>query len=347
MRDCNEIEENTSDTAITNAFDLQSLDLSFYDVILQCNSGGKDSMASLLWLLETGYPKEQIELHHQLVDGTTSSLMDWPCSRSYVDKVGEAYGIPVFHSWREGGFEREMNRNRERTAPVLWQTVNGLVRTAGGDRGSEGVRRKFPQTSANLNVRWCSAYQKIDVFARVLTNDERFQNKRILVITGERGEESASRANYLEFEPHRTDLRNGIKVQRHVDHLRPIHKWPEAKVWEIMKRHRVRAHPSYWLHYSRASCRGCIFNGPDEWATLRTYMPETFYPIASYENEFGTTIHRTLTVNEQADRGVPHPCSLEMLLLAESTEYYAKIILPEEEEWKLPPGAYKRGNGPT
>lgn len=345
MRDCNVIEDNPAGATVASAFNLQDLDLLSYDLALVCHSGGKDSMAAMLWLLEAGFPKDRIELHHQLVDGTTSSLMDWPVSRSYVDKVGEAFGIPVFHSWREGGMEREMCRNGERTAPVSWQTINGPVRTAGGDRGGETTRRKFPQTSANLSVRWCSAYQKIDVFARVLTNDERFQGKRILVITGERAEESVSRANYLEFEPHRTDLRNGVKVQRHVDHLRPIHKWPERMVWAIMEKYRVNPHPAYWLHYSRASCRGCIFNGPDEWATLRTHMPEAFYPIAEYESDFGVTIHRTLTVNEQADRGVPHPCSLEMLLLAESQDYYANIIV--EGEWKLPPGAFKRGNGPT
>jgi len=346
MRDCNVIEENTTNAAWRTAA-LQDLDLESYDYALVCSSGGKDSVASMLWLIETGFPLEKIELHHQLVDGPDSKLMDWPVSKSYVDKLGDAFGIPTFHSWRKGGFEREMNRNNERTGPVSFMTIDGSVRTVGGDKGPENTRRKFPQVSANLSVRWCSASQKIDVFARVLTNDERFQNKRILVITGERAQESPARANYLEFEPHRTDLRNGIKVQRHVDHLRPIHKWQESKVWEIMKQHRVIPHPAYWLHYSRASCRGCIFNGPDEWATLRTYMPEAFYPIASYEIDFGVTIHRDLTVNEQADRGVPHPCSLEMLLLAESTEYYAKIILSEEEEWKLPPGAYKRGNGPT
>lgn len=346
MRDCNAIEDNPIGAADASAFNLQDLDLSIYDHALVAHSSGKDSMAAMLWLLETGFPKERIELHHQLVDGITSSLMDWPCSRSYLDRVGEAFGIPVFHSWREGGFEREMNRDSTKTAPVSWQTISGPIRTAGGDRGGESVRRKFPQTSANLNVRWCSAYQKIDVFARVLTNDERFQGKKILVITGERAEESTSRANYKEFERHRTDLRNGVKVQRHVDHLRPVHKWPESKVWAIIEKYGVNPHPAYWLSYSRCSCRGCIFNGPDEWATLRTHMPDAFHPIAAYESEFGVTIHRSLTVNEQADRGVPHPCSLEMLLLAESTDYYANILV-QPGSWKLPPGAYKKGNGPT
>jgi hypothetical protein len=78
----------------------------------------KDSWASVLHLLECGVPPEKIQLHHQKVDGTTSTLMDWPCSSSYVDKAGAALGIPVVHSWKEGGFEREMLRNQERTAPV-------------------------------------------------------------------------------------------------------------------------------------------------------------------------------------------------------------------------------------
>lgn len=344
MRDCNSNQEISHDACHPIAA-RDCVDLHSYDLVLVCSSGGKDSVSAMLWLLETGFPVEKIELHHQLVDGPDSTLMDWPVSRNYVDMLGRAFGIPVLHSWREGGFERELNRNGVRTAPVTWETIDGSLRTVGGNRGSENTRLMFPQVSADLKVRWCSAYQKIDVFARILTNDERFHNKRILVITGERAEESTARANYLEFEPHRADLRHGIKIKRHIDHLRPIHKWKEAQVWEIIKRHRVNPHPAYWLHFSRASCRNCIFNGPNEWATVRTHMPDAFVPIVSYENKFDVTIHRSLTVDQQADRGIPHPCTLEMLLLAESKEYYANIIL--DEEWQLPPGAFKRGNGPS
>lgn len=349
MRDCNgSIEEiEMAPLACAMIETPQGPDLSSYDLYAVGFSGGKDSWASLLHLLECGVPPEKIELHHQKVDGTTSKLMDWPCSSSYVDKAGEAFGIPVVHSWKEGGFEREMNRNQERTAPISWHTKDGQIRTMGGDRGKLDVRRKFPQVSADLRVRWCSSYLKIDVFARVLNNDERYQSRRVLVITGERAEESASRAKYATFERHRTDLRDGEKVQRHIDHWRPVHAWTEAEVWAILQRHRINPHPAYWLGYSRASCRACIFSGPNEWATLRTHMPDAFAPVAAYENEFGLTIHRTMTVNDQADRGVPHVCSLEMLLLAESEVYYAPIILPEGEAWALPPGAFKKGHGPS
>jgi len=347
MFDENFVEEETSTAVVEHVGAPVGPDLESYQHVLLCCSGGKDSVASLLALIEAGVPLHKIELHHQCVDGQTSTLMDWPVSTSYVDKLGAAFGLPVIHSWREGGIEKEMNRNGDRTAPVSFFTKDGQVRTVGGVRGKESVRRRFPQVSADLKVRWCSSSAKIDVFGMVLTNDPRFQNKRVLVVTGERAEESTNRANYQTFEPHRSDLRDGIKVKRHIDHWRPVHGWTEAQVWEIMKRHRINPHPAYWLGYSRASCRGCIFSGPNEWATVRTYMPEAFAPIAAYEKEFGVKIHRSLTLDEQADRGVPHICTLEALLLAESKEYYAAIILPENEVWTLPPGAFKKGHGPS
>jgi 3'-phosphoadenosine 5'-phosphosulfate sulfotransferase (PAPS reductase)/FAD synthetase len=183
------------------------------------------------------------------------------------------------------------------------------------------------------------------VFARILTNDLRFQGQHVLVVTGERAEESAARAKYAVFEPHRADLRDGCNYKRHIDHWRPVHGFTEIQVWDVLKRHRVNAHPAYHLGWNRMSCRTCIFSGPNEWATVRLHMPGAFQPIAQYEREFGLTIQHGESVDEQADRGVPHICQLEMLLLADSENYYAEIIVPEGT-WCYPAGAFKKGNGP-
>jgi 3'-phosphoadenosine 5'-phosphosulfate sulfotransferase (PAPS reductase)/FAD synthetase len=347
MFDENFVEEELEvlDAAITHSDN--GPDLASYQKILCAVSGGKDGLASLLLLLEAGVPREKIEIHHHLVDGMGPTFMDWPVSKSYVDCLGAAFGIPVLHSWRVGGFLKEMLRDNESTAPVSFQTLEGGLVTVGGERGPKGVRRKFPQVTANLQQRWCSSALKIDVFARILTNDPRFHGQRVLVVTGERAEESAARAKYAVFEPHRADLRNGRKVTRHIDHWRPVHAFSEAQVWEVLKRHRVRPHPAYWLGWNRMSCRNCIFSGPNEWATVRLHMPEAFAPVAQYEREFGFTIQHKESVDEQADRGVPHVCQLEMLLLADSKTYYAEIIVPESEgTWQHPPGAFKKGNGP-
>ena len=58
-------------------------------------------------------------------------------------------------------------------------------------------------------MRWCSASLKVDVADRALRGQDRFLNRRTLMVTGERAEESPARTRYATFEPHRTDTRNG------------------------------------------------------------------------------------------------------------------------------------------
>ena len=50
--------------------------LSYDKYLVQC-SGGKDSTACFLHLLDQGVPRERIELWHQLVDGPGETWMDW------------------------------------------------------------------------------------------------------------------------------------------------------------------------------------------------------------------------------------------------------------------------------
>ena len=92
---------------------------------------------------------------------------------------------------------------------------------------------------------------KIDVADIALKNQMRFRGIKTLVVTGERAQESASRAKYKVFEPHRSDLRNGKKYQRHIDHWRPGHAWKEEKVWDIIKQHKINVHPAYHLGRQR------------------------------------------------------------------------------------------------
>jgi hypothetical protein len=70
----------------------------------------------------------------------------------------------------------------------------------------------------------------------LIRGDDRFLGRRALVVTGERAEESPSRARYASFEPHRTDTQAGTRRQRHVDHWRPVHRWREREVWEAVRR---------------------------------------------------------------------------------------------------------------
>jgi hypothetical protein len=78
--------------------------LESYDHILVGFSGGKDSVACVLHLLESGVPREKIELWHHDIDGREGSrLMDWPVTPSYCRAFAEALGLSIFFSWKVPG----------------------------------------------------------------------------------------------------------------------------------------------------------------------------------------------------------------------------------------------------
>lgn len=317
-----------------------------YDRVVCFFSSGKDSVATVLHLLDLGVDPARIELHHHLVDGLEGShdLMDWPVTADYCRAFARAFNLKLYFSWKRNGFEGELLRNNAATDATCYENPDGTVTQTGGQSNRLGTRRKFPQVSADLSVRWCSPTLKIDVGSKVIGQSERFRQGKTLVITGERAEESASRAKYATFEPYRADNRNGPKVSRYVDHWRPIHKWCEREVWSILERYRVMPHPAYRLGWSRASCRQCIFGSPNQWATIRKYFPEAFNRIAAYEVEFGLTIHRTKTVVQLADLGVPYECDPVIVALANSTTYNDEIIVTGM--WVLPVGAFGETCGP-
>lgn len=321
------------------------LDLTSYDSIIVYFSGGKDSLACVLHLIESGVDMSKVELWHHDVDGREGSnlKMDWPVTRSYCQAVADELGIPIYFSWKVGGFEREMLRENSLTAPTKFEVPGGEVRQFGGVRGKKNTRRKFPQVATSLSARWCSAYLKIDVGDGALRNQKRFNGKRTLAVSGERAEESASRARYATFEPERVDNRNGRNA-RHIDRWRPVHGWSEQEVWAIIERHKINPHPAYRLRWGRLSCQTCIFINDDQWASAAKISPEVVEIIANYEREFKRTIHRTRSVTERVKRGTPYQMDDRIVSIALSEQFNEPVIV---NDWKLPAGAFGDSCGPT
>lgn len=323
-------------------------ELSSYDYYIVAYSGGKDSTACYLHLIDQGIPPSRIEVWHQDIDGREGSkLMDWPCTRDYCRAFAEAFGSPIYYQWKVGGFEREMLRAGSKTAPTKFETIDGEVRQVGGNRGKDGTRLKFPQVSGDLSVRWCSSYCKIDVAATAIRNQARFNDKRTLVLSGERGEESPNRAKYSTFEPDKADNRNGKRVVRHVDRWRPVLHWNEEEVWAIIERYRVRVHPAYYMGWGRVSCATCIFGNANQWASIYEVNPEQVEKVSEYEDSFGVTIKRKETVVDLVVKGSPYKdITAELKQAAVSDKYYLTIIMNENETWELPAGAFGESCGP-
>lgn len=331
-------------------FSAPSVELDAYDKIIVCMSGGKDSIASLLHIIDSGVDISRVELWHHDVDGREgSTLMDWPFMADYNRKLAQAFNLPIYFSWLEGGFEGEMLKDNAYSRPHHIETPEGIiVLDRDTSRAKPGTRLKFPQVSASLQTRWCSSALKIDVGRRALNNQERFDGQKILFITGERREESPNRAKYNQLEPHACDRRAGRKA-RHVDAWRPVLHWEEDQVWDALKRHGVLAPVPYRLGWGRSSCMKCIFNDATIWATLREHFPGSLDDIASYEKQFGTTIDRKrIPIVDLARKAKPLNINDSQALAQAMKHEYALPIIAPESSWQLPSGAFAKGGcGPS
>lgn len=332
--------------------------LDSYDTIVVYFSGGKDSLACVLRLLDLGVPKSKIELWHHEIDGREgNSLMDWSVTADYCRKVAAALELPIYFSWKQGGFEREMLKDRQRTAANSFEvpTADGVeVWSSGGTTGDLGTRLRFPQTSMDLKVRWCSAALKIDVASMAIRNQDRFLGKRTLVLSGERAQESGSppkdgkpasgRAGYKQLEPDRTHLPSG---NRDVDRWRPVHTMLQEDVWALISKYRVAPHPAYSVGLGRCSCEFCIFMKPDDWATVAMIDEDRFKKIVAYEHRFGTTIRQGQRIEDVAASGTPYDFRPVDANQAVATEFRGPVIL-NKGKWSMPLGAFADGcGGPT
>lgn len=327
---------------------MAEFDLHSYDKYIVSFSGGKDSTATVLYLLENNIPRHKIELWHQDIDGRDNTFFDWEVTPDYCRQFAKAFGISIYFQWKEGGFKREMLRNNTRTAPIHFEHSDGTIGIIGGTKGKPGTRMRFPQVAADLSVRWCSSYLKIDVCSTAIRNQERFKGIRTLILSGERGEESPQRAKYPIFEPDRADLREGLKYQRHVDRHRPIRDWLEAQVWEIIEKYRIRVHPCYYMGWGRCSCKFCIFGNANQFASASYLSPEQAVEIIDYEDRFKCTIKRKCGLRELIKSGkIYKTMTKELMELATSYQYNLPIIIPQNESWIIPVGAYCETCGPT
>ncbi|GGH28369.1 FAD synthetase [Sphingobacterium alkalisoli] len=320
-----------------------------YDKYIIAFSGGKDSISLVLYLLSIGIHPSRIELWHHDIDGGSdeATFMDWECTHDYCRKFAQAFGIEIYFSWKEGGFKREMLRDNAKTAPTWFECPGGILKKVGGVLGKLATRLRFPQVSADLKVRWCSAYLKIDICATAIRNQERFNGLRVCVLSGERGEESSARAKYNIFEPDRSDLRNG-KVPRVIDRWRPLRDWTEKQVWDIIKQYRVRVHPCYYMGWSRCSCKFCIFGNADQFASANVVSPNIASELIAYEDLFGVTMKRNTDLKTLIQCGNPYPnITKDLATIATSKEYTEQIIFNDHEEWLLPAGAFGESCGPN
>jgi len=384
------------------------LPLEDYDKIIVLFSGGKDSLACILDLLERGVPRNKMELwHHDIDGGHPTRYMDWPVTQNYVRAVAEYLGISLRTSWRVNGFFGELYRigaswpvryddpetgavlqcrlskNQIRSAQLREKILNDLE---WDELERIGQRLKFPAKSSNLDIRWCSSILKITVADTVIRNleelkgygqrmkfpakgscrqgrwcsgslkaqvegtlyteiDEMSKDTKILVVSGERRQESSGRAKYNEMELHRTNAT--AKAHRLVHQWRSVIDWDEAQIWDIIRRYRMTPHPCYAAGWNRCSCMMCIFSLPTHWAGIRELFPERFAEMEEDERLLGFTIDNKKSLAEYVGPAKSCVCHNDPKAIQQLITGDFSIKNVETPVWTMPAGAFHgAGGGP-
>lgn len=302
--------------------------------LLVAFSGGKDSVAMVLYLLEMGIAKERIHLHHHDVDGDGDRLFDWACTKSYCIAFAKAFDLPIYFSYRKGGILRAIYRNNEPKEDVYFQKIpNGPFLVASSNKSALNTCLKFPAASNNMSARWCSSTVKIDVLRTAIAHNDNYLGN-IFILTGERREESINRSKYDEIEYHKvnTHSRNAIA-------WRPIINWSETDVWSIIRRNKVQPHPCYMLGWNRCSCQLCVFSSADIWATIARLNPEKIETISLIENDIKFTLYNGVTIKEKIDQGHFFE-NMDPLWVQQATGVFTMPILTKT--WQLPKGAFRK-----
>lgn len=301
---------------------------------LVCFSGGKDSIAMVLDLLDKGVDKKRIILHHHDVDGGVN-LFDWKTTTQYCLAFAKAFGLEILFSYRQGGILREIYRENEGLQDVYYQReMAGDYHRLESRKGSS-TRRKFPAVAADLRTRWCSSVVKIDVLSRAISNNPNYKEGKFIICTGERREESKNRSKYKMVETYRSNSKKRRALQ-----FRPILDWTEKEVWDIIERYKVQPHPCYELGWSRCSCQTCIFSSSDVWASINQISPEKVIKFNDVEIDIDHTLYNGMDLLEKVSKGNSFINSDQYMIDQAIKEFTLPIIV---EKWSLPKGAFGEG----
>jgi len=214
-----------------------------WDHVVVSVSGGKDSGALLAWAVEN-FPKEKLIAVHAIID------IDWHETMDIVKAHADHFGVELV-------CVQAVDKNGEKKG-FIDQLLSPRVNRKTGVVGEY----QFPGPAQ----RWCTSILKtgpIDKYCRALKGN-------ILVLIGERREESSNRAKLSAVRP---DSKNS-KAGRSIVKYSPILDLLEKDVWKLTAELSIPKHPCYDLGISRASCAICIFSSKKEIAIAAIHAPD-------------------------------------------------------------------------
>lgn len=223
------------------------------------------------------------------------------------------------------------------------EVADTLIRSL-GDLRANGERMKFPAKSGCHQGRWCSGSLKAQVEGRLYSHIEEIaRDTKLLIVSGERRQESAGRSKYNEMEIHRTNA--VARAHRLTHQWRSVIDWDEAQIWEIIRRWRIAPHPCYTAGWNRCSCAMCIFSLPRLWAGIRELFPDWVSAVEEDERILGFTLDNKATLAEYIGNAESCVCHDNPKALFQLTSGIFSVDDVEQTEWVLPAGAFHGTEG--
>ncbi|MBP2477701.1 3'-phosphoadenosine 5'-phosphosulfate sulfotransferase (PAPS reductase)/FAD synthetase [Crossiella equi] len=260
-------------------------DLASYDWIVVSSSGGKDSAAMLIHLMNQAR-REGVDLARLVVVHADLASMEWPGTSELVAEHAAAFGLR---------FEVVAHQHDLLT----------LVRQRHARLLAAGRHTVSPWPSER--ARFCTSGLKTGPVTTLMTRLVREtrttrpgRQVRLLHCLGLRAGESPARARRIPFGPDPANWHTSPKKptatspgragrphgRREVDRWLPIHTWNHSQVWDTINGSGLRHHPAYDLGLPRASCVLCVLAGRRWLVTGARLNPEL--AMAYYRVELDT-----------------------------------------------------------
>ena len=272
-------------------------------IIVTC-SGGKDSVASLIWMQKNGYKNFEVVF--------CDTAWESDITYQYIDNLQQKLGIKFtfLKSKKYDGF-LDLARKKKRfpstrarfctselkSIPVIdyiLDITNDDILVIQGIRGAESESRSKMTEQCNYFKYYLepietnsSLLPKLEKKASV----EKVEKKRLNIIKKiekvkariAMGKEDAKYHTYRRKEVLSYCKKFGTDI------LRPVFNWSGMDVINYALDNNIDINPLYRLGMKRVGCFPCIMCGLSEIHQIATRFPERIEEIASYEIEIGSS----------------------------------------------------------
>lgn len=262
---------------IDNDMDLAQAEIEAGALFVINHSGGKDSQAMMIRLLEI-VPRQQILVVH-----ASLGRMEWPGALEHAEQQATAAGVPFIVARAQKSF-LSMVFNRYNTKPSVPSWPSAAYRQCTSDLKRGPITREVR--------RWAKAHG----FTRIVN------------CMGMRAQESSARAKRTAWTEHEAHGKAG----RSWFNWLPIHSVSTTDVFNIIKAAGQKPHWAYALGNERLSCVFCIMASINDLHIGAIHNPLLYAEYCAWERHTGYVMHSSMKSLPELTGIEPMPFTLEL-----------------------------------